>query len=449
MRKTLVVVAASVVMFGWGGHRAMAVCGDGVVDAGEDCDDGGTCIGGPAAGTACHVGDSTCTGGGICKTFGGKGCAANCTSEHDIVFQMVPGTLPQGSQILNPGTSGVSVQPSALPIGVLSLPLANGQEVLTVGKMGADGKIPVVVKAASVNFPPIQVQNLACGCIRGVPAKTCGGTVVEPNGTLSTDCTVGYATGDPCAGKAPCTFVAGEGNTAAGEIGCNGLDNTDVSVEQDASTGGAATIKFSTQGGAGSANISQTLAIYAKLGTCADAGPTFCTTDLPPADSVFSLAQILPLVTGKATAQVDNSSAGTLGPLTAQGAVFNCAALECGDQSSAATAGLAGAFTLTGAPTVGDVAASAQLFAAGTLPDPSSCPTPGPTPPPSGVCSGDCNGDGAVTVNELITLVSINLGNQQPSACAKGIPAGQEDVPITLIIQGVGYSLTQCPAPAA
>ena len=52
MRKALVAVAVSVVMLGWGSNRAMAVCGDGVVDSGEDCDLGGTCIGGSAAGTA-------------------------------------------------------------------------------------------------------------------------------------------------------------------------------------------------------------------------------------------------------------------------------------------------------------------------------------------------------------------------------------------------------------
>jgi hypothetical protein len=32
---------------------ASAICGDGIIDGGEDCDDGGYCIGGADAGTAC------------------------------------------------------------------------------------------------------------------------------------------------------------------------------------------------------------------------------------------------------------------------------------------------------------------------------------------------------------------------------------------------------------
>jgi hypothetical protein len=62
-----------------------------------------------------------------------------------------------------------------------------------------------------------------------------------------------------------------------------------------------------------------------------------------------------------------------------------------------------------------------------------------------GVCAGDCGSDGVVTVDEIITLVSIALGNVEPSACPHGIPAGRE-VDIALIIQSVGHALTTCPA---
>ena len=99
-------------------RAATPVCGNGVVDADEDCDLGGTCIGGSAAGTACHVGDTTCTGG-TCTTFGGKGCAANCTTEHDVPYPLVPGQL-DGLDVV-PGTSGV-----AIASDFLSIPLPFG-----------------------------------------------------------------------------------------------------------------------------------------------------------------------------------------------------------------------------------------------------------------------------------------------------------------------------------
>ena len=59
-------------------------------------------------------------------------------------------------------------------------------------------------------------------------------------------------------------------------------------------------------------------------------------------------------------------------------------------------------------------------------------------------CAGDCGGEGSVTVDEIIILVNIALGSQQPSACPNGVPAGR-DVDITLIVQAVSYALTQCP----
>jgi hypothetical protein len=62
-----------------------------------------------------------------------------------------------------------------------------------------------------------------------------------------------------------------------------------------------------------------------------------------------------------------------------------------------------------------------------------------------GRCDGDCDGSGDVTVNELITMVNIALGNAQPSACSSGIPSGVE-VDIALIIQAVNAALNGCSA---
>jgi len=58
-------------------------------------------------------------------------------------------------------------------------------------------------------------------------------------------------------------------------------------------------------------------------------------------------------------------------------------------------------------------------------------------------CVGDCDGTGGVTVDEIITLVNIALGNTQPSACPHGVPSGAE-VDIALILQGVNNALNGC-----
>ena len=71
-----------------------------------------------------------------------------------------------------------------------------------------------------------------------------------------------------------------------------------------------------------------------------------------------------------------------------------------------------------------------------------STPTPTATRPAAG-CVGSCDGNTEVTVNEIITLVNITLGNADPSACQEGIPPGAE-VNITLIVQAVNNALNGC-----
>lgn len=82
---------------------------------------------------------------------------------------------------------------------------------------------------------------------------------------------------------------------------------------------------------------------------------------------------------------------------------------------------------------------------------PTASPTRSPTstftvpPTASPLCVGDCDGSDEVTVNELITLVSIALGTAQPLACPHGVQRGAE-VEIALIIQAVNNALTSCSA---
>ena len=113
-----------------------------------------------------------------------------------------------------------------------------------------------------------------------------------------------------------------------------------------------------------------------------------------------------------------------------------------------------GSPTATASQTAGTAIATATATPPVTVtstPSRSATVTATPSPSPTGVltptsaCAGDCGGDGEVTVDEIVTVVNIALGNAESAACPSGIPAGRE-ADITLIIQGVGYALTACPA---
>jgi photosystem II stability/assembly factor-like uncharacterized protein len=57
----------------------------------------------------------------------------------------------------------------------------------------------------------------------------------------------------------------------------------------------------------------------------------------------------------------------------------------------------------------------------------------------AGFCVGDCDGSGDVTVDEIIALVNIALGNAQPSACPFGVLSAAVDV--ALIVQAVSNAI--------
>ncbi len=59
-------------------------------------------------------------------------------------------------------------------------------------------------------------------------------------------------------------------------------------------------------------------------------------------------------------------------------------------------------------------------------------------------CAGDCHGDGAVTADEVMTLVGVLLGTQPMSVC----PAGDTDhngvITIDELLQAIGKLLNGC-----
>jgi len=93
---------------------------------------------------------------------------------------------------------------------------------------------------------------------------------------------------------------------------------------------------------------------------------------------------------------------------------------------------------------------AAPVLAQTPAPTFASTPIPTRTPVP---CFGDCDSDGAVTIDELIILVNIALGNAFVDAC----PAAAEDscsdllIFVTCVINAVNTALYGCaitPAPA-
>ena len=60
-------------------------------------------------------------------------------------------------------------------------------------------------------------------------------------------------------------------------------------------------------------------------------------------------------------------------------------------------------------------------------------------------CVGDCNSDGQVTVNELIQMVNIALGNADVSTCTAGEANGDGMIEVNEIIAAVNNGLNGCP----
>ena len=357
-----------------------SVCGNGRVEGDEDCDDGGICIGGMNAGTAC-TGDTQCQGNGVCtegrkqqyacsadsdcpdgrcvrcKTFGGDGCAANCTLESDVVMPLVPGAIDAGTD-LRSGTSGVALHGDILTI---PMPLSGGSQAITIGKAGGDGKVPLVIKAANVNVVRrLIVSTLIDGCLRAVSLRTCGGTLFEPDGSESPSCTPSFPGEVRCPDGRPCAFVHGPGNSASGVLACGaeGLPGVDVSLTRDG--GGAdpnqTQLDLTGSGPQGSALVLNSIAI----GSADVPFPGGCADDDPVAIKGSPIT--LFSTTGMACCEVRNANmlpGNTVGRSCVAGQPLNCAALH----GEPLEGGIAGTVAALGLATFGDTCIAMQFFA--------------------------------------------------------------------------------------
>ncbi|MBI1817243.1 MAG: hypothetical protein HYR72_19910 [Deltaproteobacteria bacterium] len=227
-------------------------CGDGVTVPSEECDDGGTCIGGSNAGAPCTFGP-TCDVG-VCTPTGGDGCAANCTNELSV---------PLGFQ-LSDQTCGIGV--GCRPFNLV----ASGTGLWRIGKPNPDGSLPIAIRADEVSPHPLSVQGLGCACLRGIPVPEFG-LGNAGHGVLYCGA-FGFSGVDVNTGIDHTIGVIGaNGFTAADCLAPGGsLDTTHPGV-----CNGPATITQSGQGPAGSAVVR----INVSFGFIADGGSCATETD--------------------------------------------------------------------------------------------------------------------------------------------------------------------------
>jgi hypothetical protein len=128
-----------------------------------------------------------------------------------------------------------------------------------------------------------------------------------------------------------------------------------------------------------------------------------------------------------------------------------CSTGQC-DSSTGCIPGHEGAACDDGNVCTTNTHCQAGLCESGTVttPTPTATATPthaGPTPtqPVGGPCVGDCGHDGQVTVDEILTMVNIALGNAPVSDCEAGDGNGDQQITVDEILAAVNYALSGCP----
>ena len=64
--------------------------------------------------------------------------------------------------------------------------------------------------------------------------------------------------------------------------------------------------------------------------------------------------------------------------------------------------------------------------------------------PPTPICTGDCNTDGQVTIDEILTMVNIALGNAPVSTCDAGDANHDGEITVDEILTAVNNALNGC-----
>jgi hypothetical protein len=65
------------------------------------------------------------------------------------------------------------------------------------------------------------------------------------------------------------------------------------------------------------------------------------------------------------------------------------------------------------------------------------------------LCAGDCNGDAEVTVEEIVLLTNVALGDLPLSRCPPGDADGDGAIAIDDLIRAVNNALSACAGPSS
>lgn len=426
----LALVAATALV--WPGH-VLAVCGDGQIDPGEKCDDG--------------------------NTFGGDGCAANCTLESLRPFVFDTERSMAMTQFRN---------------FAVSFQLA-GQLGITTGEPGSRGVIPFVIRKADTELVRVQVPGLGCACTISEIDEAFGpGNVAQ--GTISCGTTLrgpdfvlmsrDHNTDDV---DPDCRRGSREGPDRPHEGVCNGP--VEITTGSEPGPRGSVLVQSNF-----------TIHIIQDGGTCAEdptdpaKGPDGipCTEDDPP-ETVEGgspvVIQKLEFIGTSGTVQVAIEDADNIpGAMIAKGQAcggapcavevtgkpFNCDAIINTVEGGADTGAVAIGLPLLDNFPFPDTVVTIRLVA-----QPNATPTPTPTfpvtptltptvtrtpspTPTTSLCAGDCDGNGEVTINELVQAVAIALGRSPTDACRAADANADGTVAINELVAAVRSALGGC-----
>jgi len=164
--------------------------------------------------------------------------------------------------------------------------------------------------------------------------------------------------------------------------------------------------------------------------------PSLTPTPNPTATVTPTMTAIeTPRPTPTATATATPTSTPTVTPTQIPTATVTATSTPTDTPTLTPTATAASAPTQTPTPT----------NTATSTPTPTNTPTVAPaatiTPKP---CAGDCNDDGTVTVDEILTMVNIALGNADVSTCLAGDVNGDGQVTVDEILTAVNNALDGC-----